>query len=279
MDNQDRTDLSLYSRLPENMHSGARLGQDTSKGDSPAGTDSHSYVQQYVQNAVLDELDAQKAYTTKVKNKIILLDNPSKTSTDSKKQQKRRRRTNKAKVLTAKEKRALDVYDIPLESRKYQLFLPLHELWKGYIEEIFGTCNPVAFTQKLLKADFHGANITGKDPFNASSLDTTKGLILNSTFISTFISTFLTSSWNSWCSVARSKCPTYVGASGIVAQETENVFKIITPSNALRVIPKINNVFTIHIRDSVFTLHGNQFRYKPSQRSAKKFKSKPTIDL
>jgi len=34
--------------------------------------------------------------------------------------------------------------------------------------------------------------------------------------------------------VVRSKCPTYVGASGIVAQETENVFKIITPSNALQ---------------------------------------------
>lgn len=34
--------------------------------------------------------------------------------------------------------------------------------------------------------------------------------------------------------VARSKCPTYIGVSGIVAQETENVFKIITPNNALR---------------------------------------------
>ncbi|KAF9952120.1 RNase P/RNase MRP complex subunit, partial [Mortierella alpina] len=78
---------------------------------------------------------------------------------------------------------------------------------------------------------------------------------------------------------ARSKCPTYVGTSGIVAQETENVFKIITPTNALRVIPKINSVFTIHIRNSVFTLHGNQFRYRASQRSAKKFKSRPTIDL
>ncbi len=45
------------------------------------------------------------------------------------------------------------------------------------------------------------------------------------------------------------------------------------------VIPKINSVFTIHIRNSVFTLHGNQFRYRASQRSAKKFKSRPTIDL
>ncbi|KAG0273861.1 RNase P/RNase MRP complex subunit, partial [Linnemannia gamsii] len=79
--------------------------------------------------------------------------------------------------------------------------------------------------------------------------------------------------------VARSKCPTFIGVSGIVAQETENVFKIITPNNALRVVPKVNSVFTIHIRNSLFTLHGNQFRYRASQRSSKKFKSRPTIDL
>jgi hypothetical protein len=49
-----------------------------------------------------------------------------------------------------------------LASRKYELFEPLHQLWKGYVEELFGSSNPLAFTQKLLKADFHGALITGK---------------------------------------------------------------------------------------------------------------------
>ncbi|KAI8594878.1 Rof/RNase P-like protein, partial [Dissophora ornata] len=156
-----------------------------------------------------------------------------------KEKQARRKRANKSKALTAKEKKALDVYSIPKETRKYELFVPLHELWKGYMEELFGSSNPMAFTQKLLKADFHGALIT----------------------------------------VARSKCPTYVGSSGIVAQETENVFKIITPSNALKVIPKANNVFTLQVRNSVFTIHGNQFRYRAAQRSSKKFKAKPSTDL
>lgn len=187
----------------------------------------------------MEEFDADVAYNNKVKNKLVMLDNMSKDSTEAKEKQKRRKRANKSRALTAKEKRTLDVYHIPLDARKYELFLPLHELWKGYMDELFGPTNPVVFTLKLLKADFHGAIIT----------------------------------------VVRSKCPTYVGVSGIVAQETENVFKIITPSNALRVIPKANNVFTVHIRNSVFTVHGNQFRYRASQRSAKKFKAKPNIDL
>ncbi|KAF9929053.1 RNase P/RNase MRP complex subunit [Linnemannia zychae] len=201
-----------------------------------------TFIQGYVESSVVDRSEADKAFSTKVKNKIFNLDNPSKDVSDAKDARRRRKRANKAKVLTAKEKRQFHVYDIPLDSRKYELFEPLHNLWKEYVEELFGNSNPLTFTQKLLKADFHGAIITG-------------------------------------IVVARSKCPTYIGISGIVAQETENVFKIITPTNALRVVPKVNNVFTIHIKNSIFTLHGNQFRYRASQRSAKKFKSRPTIDL
>lgn len=45
---------------------------------------------------------------------------------------------------------------------RYELFLPLNTLWKGYMSEIFGSTTPTAFTQKLLKADLHGAVITGE---------------------------------------------------------------------------------------------------------------------
>ncbi|KAG0064374.1 RNase P/RNase MRP complex subunit [Linnemannia elongata] len=238
MENQNRPELSLYSRLPENVSITA--GLDVELGAETTGSSKQQpFIPGYVENSVVGGFEADKVFSQKVKNKVFNLDNPSKAVADAKDAQRRRKRANKAKVLTAKEKRQLNVYDIPLASRKYELFEPLHELWKGYVEELFGTSNPLAFTQKLLKADFHGAIIT----------------------------------------VARSKCPTFIGVSGIVAQETENVFKIITPNNALRVVPKVNTVFTIHIRNSLFTLHGNQFRYRASQRSSKKFKSRPTIDL
>ncbi|KAF9908663.1 RNase P/RNase MRP complex subunit [Linnemannia zychae] len=241
MDNQNRPELSLYSRLPENVHITAGLDSDLGADvGGPSSSKQDPFIPGYVENSVVEGFEADKVFSQKVKNKVFQLDNPPSASKAAAKETLRcRKRANKAKVLTAKEKRQLNVYDIPLESRKYKLFEPLHELWKGYVEELFGSANPLAFTQKLLKADFHGAIIT----------------------------------------VARSKCPSYIGVSGIVAQETENVFKIITPTNALRVVPKVNSVFTIHIKNSLFTLHGNQFRYRASQRSSKKFKSRPTIDL
>ncbi|KAF9150615.1 RNase P/RNase MRP complex subunit [Linnemannia schmuckeri] len=238
MENQNRPELSLYSRLSENVSITAGLDVELDV-EAVGSSKKQPFIPGYVENSVVDGFEADKVFSQKVKNKVFNLDNPSKAVADAKDAQRRRKRANKAKVLTAKEKRQLNVYDIPLASRKYELFEPLHQLWKGYVEELFGNANPLAFTQKLLKADFHGAIIT----------------------------------------VARSKCPTFIGVSGIVAQETENVFKIITPNNALRVVPKVNSVFTIHIKNSLFTLHGNQFRYRASQRSSKKFKSRPTIDL
>ncbi|KAF9210585.1 RNase P/RNase MRP complex subunit [Podila verticillata] len=184
----EKSSLSLYTQLPETVHKSAGIDSD------------------FVGDAVIEGFEADKVYSAKVKHKVFQLDNPAKEQTAATKEQnKKRKRANKSKALTAKEKRALHVYDIPLESRKYELFLPLNTLWKGYMSEVFGSTTPTAFTQKLLKADLHGAVIT--------------------------------------------------------------------------VIPKVNNVFSIPIRNSVFTLHGNQFRYRASQRSTKKFKSRPTIDL
>ncbi|KAG0046075.1 RNase P/RNase MRP complex subunit [Gryganskiella cystojenkinii] len=242
MDNQDRADLSLYSRLSENVHKTAGIEDhaQSSLGDAAKRQEAQSFVPKYVGNAVVEGFDADSVYGQKVKNKVFQLDNPPKeNAAEIKEKQKRRKRCNKSKALTAKEKRALKVYEIPVEARKYSNFKPLNELWKGYMEELFGTSNPTSFSQKLLKADFHGAIVT----------------------------------------VVRSKCPSYVGVSGIVAQETENVFKIITVNDSLRVVPKINSIFTLQIRDSIFTVHGNQFRYRASMRSTKKFKSRPTIDL
>ncbi|KAF9403644.1 RNase P/RNase MRP complex subunit [Podila epigama] len=230
----EKTSLSLYTELSKTVQESA--------GDknSPASTDPQSFIPKYVGDAVVDGYEADKVYSTKVKNKVFMLDNPDteKNRTESKEKAKVRKRANKSKAITAKEKRSLKVYDIPLESRKYELFLPLNALWKGYMDEIIGSGGTQS-AQKLLKADLHGAIIT----------------------------------------VSRSKCPTYIGATGIVVQETENVFKIITPNDSLRVIPKVNNIFSISIRDWVFTLHGNQFRYRASQRSTKKFKYRPTTDL
>ncbi|CAL8350546.1 unnamed protein product [Merluccius merluccius] len=154
-----------------------------------------------------------------------------------------KRRSQCGKPLSAGEKRRLKVFDIKPEHQRYELFLPLHDLWKQYIMSI---CNglrpgssPQLVQQKLLKADFHGAILT----------------------------------------VVRSKCPSYVGTTGILVQEFKHIFKLITKEDRLKVIPKNNSVFAVEVNGFVSHIYGSKFEYRASERSAKKFKVKGSIDL
>ncbi|XP_037390224.1 ribonuclease P protein subunit p29 isoform X2 [Pygocentrus nattereri] len=99
--------------------------------------------------------------------------------------------------------------------------------------------NPQMIQQKLLKADFHGAVLT----------------------------------------VVRSKCPSYVGTTGILVQELKHVFKIITKEDRLKTIPKRNSVFSVEMGDFITHIYGSRFELRSSERSAKKFKVKGNIDL
>lgn len=157
--------------------------------------------------------------------------------------QKRKERRKKSKGLSARQRRDLQLFDIKPEQQRYSLFLPLHELWKQYIRDLCNGLKPDTQPQmiqaKLLKADLHGAIIT----------------------------------------VTKSKCPSYVGVTGILLQETKHVFKIVTKEDRLKVIPKLNCVFTIEIDGFISYIYGSKFQLRSSERSAKKFKAKGTIDL
>ncbi|XP_073693110.1 ribonuclease P protein subunit p29 [Garra rufa] len=156
---------------------------------------------------------------------------------------KKKEKMRKAKGLNAKERRQLKIFQIKPEHQKYKLFLPLHKLWKTYIVDLCNglkpESNPQTIQQKLLKADFHGAVLT----------------------------------------VVRSKCPSYVGLTGILVQELKHTFKIITKEDKLKVIPKRNSVFSVEIGAFVTHIYGSKFELRSSERSAKKFKVKGTIDL
>ncbi|XP_055776911.1 ribonuclease P protein subunit p29 isoform X1 [Salvelinus fontinalis] len=159
------------------------------------------------------------------------------------KKKKEKKKKTRAKGLTAKQRREMKVFQLKPEHQKYELFLPLHELWKQYIRDLCNglkpESNPQTIQQRLLKADFHGAILT----------------------------------------VARSKCPSYVGTTGILVQEMKHVFKIITKEDKLKVIPKRNSVFAVEIDGFVSHIYGSKFELRSSERSAKKFKVKGTIDL
>ncbi|XP_072014169.1 ribonuclease P protein subunit p29-like [Amphiura filiformis] len=146
------------------------------------------------------------------------------------------------KVLTASQRKEMKLYDIPPEHHNYADYEPLHQLWVDYARDSLNTDRPIVMSQfqhKLLKADLHGSILT----------------------------------------VTKSKCPSYVGTSGIMLQETRNVFKIITKENRLKTIPKANSIFTLSLDGLAITIYGNHFRLRASERSVKKFKLKPTIDL
>ena len=151
---------------------------------------------------------------------------------------------NHRKRLTVAEKRKLRLFIIPSDHQKYHMYVPLHDLWADYITDFirFDKLTSKSMEQaeeRLLKADLHGSIIT----------------------------------------VDRSRCPSLVGLTGIVVQETRNTLRLITKQDALKTVPKQNSVFSIEIQGYQLTVYGNNFRYKSSERASHKFKSKHTIDL
>uniref|UniRef100_A0A8C4RUZ0 Ribonuclease P protein subunit p29 n=1 Tax=Erpetoichthys calabaricus TaxID=27687 RepID=A0A8C4RUZ0_ERPCA len=155
---------------------------------------------------------------------------------------KKTQKKKKSKGLSAKQKREMKLFHLKPEQQR-SVFLPLNELWKQYIRDLCNglspESNPQMIQSKLLKADFHGAIVT----------------------------------------VTKSKCPSYVGTTGIILQETKHVFRIVTQHDRLKVIPKRNSVFTVEIDGFITHVYGSKFQLKSSERSAKKFKLKGTIDL
>lgn len=118
--------------------------------------------------------------------------------------------------------------------------------------------------------------------------------------------------------VTQSKCPSYVGLSGIIAQDSKEVFKIITKGDKLKsmslrckrlilqtvykplcehvfecyyhyhywsfydmisAVPKKNTIFTFRLGSYDVKIFGNNFNFRPMDRINRKFKGINTIDL
>lgn len=112
---------------------------------------------------------------------------------------------------------------------RFELFIPLHMLWLGYMSELLSlspkpatpSADPTSVMPgtagmhtKLIKADFHGAIVTGVYALNLR-YDLSHFDILPHIPRSALL-------------VRQSKNPCLVGLSGIVVHETENSFKVIT---------------------------------------------------
>ncbi|KAK4499842.1 hypothetical protein PRZ48_008028 [Zasmidium cellare] len=165
---------------------------------------------------------------------------------------KAERKSNKPKPLSAKQKRALCIYDIPKEQRKYAIYEPLHLLWCGYMREILGLkdgkkqVNANNAGPFLVSADYHGAVME----------------------------------------IVRSKCVSRVGLKGIVVKDTKFTFELITAKNELKTVPKEQTIFRFEVpfeeegrKPLVFEIHGNQFEARAPDRANRKFKMHIDLDL
>lgn len=243
----------------------------------------------YIQASLTRSGDPQGIYTNRVKNRHIVLENPARTSNTQKEydaKKARRELEKKKRKSSALGRRSADakgLWKLENGAERFDLFLPLHQLWMGYMSELLGLSPPSSVPvaeampnassmhPKLVKADFHGSLLT----------------------------------------VRQSKNPCLVGLSGIVIHETENAFKVITRKDQLKLIPKQNSIFTLAVplystllqaqfrpAEAVssalsgqhsgtvldaphiaFDLYGNQFCFRSADRAGRKFKAKETIEL
>jgi ribonuclease P protein subunit POP4 len=181
-----------------------------------------------------------------------------------------RRRRLKPQPLSAREKRALSVYDIPKEEQKWAVYQPLRRLWRGYIAEVLGeggapsVAGGGAALARLASADFHGAVLE----------------------------------------VVRSRCVGRVGLKGIVVRDSKFAFTIVTERDEVKLVPKEHTIFRFEApfparpsekqdeegvtplgteparkKDLVFELHGDQFQHRAPDRANKKFKTHFLPDL
>lgn len=122
------------------------------------------------------------------------------------------------KHMSMKKHKKYGSLDLPQEFHKFEIFKPMHEMWKDYIMLLLKTTGKNQLAQCLLGADLHGAIIL----------------------------------------VVECKIPHFTGISGIMIRETAEAFGIITEDNKFRVVPKRVSVFVFQVDCWKVTLHGDK---------------------
>jgi len=204
---------------------------------------------------------------SRVQERHLFLQNQPRERTRAKEKERKKKKQKGGKIPRPRP----ESWRLAENETRFELYLPLHRLWLGYISELLGLGpqragtvteqnaampNVATMHAKLVKADFHGSIMT----------------------------------------VRQSKNPCLVGLSGIVIYESENGFRVITRGNRLKMLPKQNTVFAFGVPlystvvgENVGTvldgphveleLYGNQFRFRSSDRASRKFKHKESIVL
>jgi ribonuclease P protein subunit POP4 len=80
---------------------------------------------------------------TRVQDRVLLLDNPATQggAVDRAKNKAHRSRSKRSsKHLSLRQHRHLGSFNLPIEYQKYELYLPMHEMWKEYVRKLVHNC-------------------------------------------------------------------------------------------------------------------------------------------
>ncbi|KAK1392646.1 Ribonuclease P protein subunit p29 [Heracleum sosnowskyi] len=124
------------------------------------------------------------------------------------------------KHMSMKQHKKFGSLTLPDDSHNFEIYKPMHEMWKGYITQVLKNVGNNQFAQCLLSADLHGAIIL----------------------------------------VVQSKIVSFVGVSGIMIRETAETFSVISADNKFQVVPKKSSVFMLQADRWKITLIGDELR-------------------
>ncbi|XP_078041958.1 ribonuclease P/MRP subunit POP4 [Augochlora pura] len=158
----------------------------------------------------------------------------------------------RGKLLTSRKRMQLGLRKVGCKNdMKYKDLLPLNQLWLNYMQQMLGSKffsnvpagptdpNWENVNQQLIKADYHGSEI----------------------------------------SVVGSRCPSLIGLSGIVIQDTKSTFRICGKDDVIRTIPKDVVLLNIRIKNVNLELFGKDLSVKPIERAIKKLKHGRVYEL
>ncbi|KAL9992447.1 putative ribonuclease P [Helianthus debilis subsp. tardiflorus] len=164
-------------------------------------------AQNYLQGSKKMEIDNRVPLDNKVQNPNVEL---SKVLRSHSKRSK--------KHMSMKQHKKIGSLDLPQDLHKFELFQPMHEMWKDYMTQLLKAVGKSQMLQCLLSADLHGAHIL----------------------------------------VVECKMAYFKGVSGIMIRETAETFGIITKDNKLKVVLKKISVFMLQVDCWKITLQGDK---------------------
>uniref|UniRef100_A0A8C6MEM8 Uncharacterized protein n=1 Tax=Nothobranchius furzeri TaxID=105023 RepID=A0A8C6MEM8_NOTFU len=96
----------------------------------PSSSKAAAFTEAFLKNSI--KTPARLDLDTLLAHKAVILGytRPKKDTT--------KRKSKKAKGLGARQKRVMKIFQIKAEHQRYELFLPLHQLWRHYILDLCG---------------------------------------------------------------------------------------------------------------------------------------------